>query len=187
MSLPEWKIKRMVPLSQVPAFLRSIADALEGRANDQWPRLTDLPMPITKLEIKGKAGRETWKIKVRVETEARVETPPVSMTAESSSAAGRPASDYKRVKKQLKTAFDGIREAITAHHQPTPEVVMTFRTSAEKMMTFTGTAYGEPHYAVFRKACQRLVEAYEAGNWEMLRASYFALVQLKRDCHKAYK
>jgi XXXCH domain-containing protein len=187
MSQTEWKIKRKIPLSQVPAFLRSIADALEGRANDQWRRLTDLPVPITKLEIKGKAESETWKLKVKVETEARAVTPPVSMKVESPSTAGPSKSDYKRVKRQLKTAFDGIREAINAHRQPTPEVMRTFRTKTEEMMTFAGAAYGEPHYAVFKKACQQLVEAYEAGDWKALRTNFSALTQLKRDCHKAYK
>jgi XXXCH domain-containing protein len=187
MSMSEWKIKRLIPQSQVPAFLRSIADALEGRPNDRWPRLKDLPLPITKLEIKGKVEVDTWKLKVSVRTIVQATKSAEVAMDEPPSATEPPKSDYKHLKKQLNTAYTAIRESIATRQKPQPEVMRAFMTKAQDMLTFTGTSYGEPHYALFRKACLKLVEAYEAENWEALRSSFALIAQLKKDCHKTYK
>lgn len=111
------KFKQTVPSGKVPAFLRSLADAFEGRTKNLAPLVGDLSLPLTKLEIKAKAGAGFWEFKVKIRTAAADAPKPVG-AAESIPAAGSPAADYRQVKKQLKIAFDAIRRSIAARRFP---------------------------------------------------------------------
>jgi XXXCH domain-containing protein len=191
MSASEKKFKRTLPRREATAFLRAMADVLEGKCDHLPHMLADIPLPVTKLEIKGKARENGWVFKAKLKSEAPFEGGTVRRSGQQDSpstlsASGLPAG-YKSLKRSVKTSFNAIGNAIKNQTRPAPGVMSAFLAGAEEMLTFRGNAYGEPHYASFRQACRELGEAYEADNWEALRSRYAALVQMKKDCHKIYK
>jgi XXXCH domain-containing protein len=187
----ERKIKQDLLFKDVPAFLRHLADAVEGKTDNLPAPLANLPMPITKLAVKGKARNNAWEIKIKVAAEPRTgpapKNPRTSGGAETPSTAYQPGIDYKQLKQALKASFKSIGISLASQKLPEPEVVGAFLTHSERMMTFTGRAYGEPHFPIYRKICQRLAEAYAVENLVAFQAAYVDLKQLKSDCHNAYK
>lgn len=191
MPASEKKFKRTLPRREAAACLRAMADVLEGKC-DHLPQMpADIPLPVTKLEIKGKARGSGWVFKAKLTSDELSEGGTLRRAEQGDSpptlSASGPPADYKSLKRSVKTSFNAIGNAIKNQTRPAPGVMSAFLAEAEEMLTFTGNAYGEPHYASFRQACRELGEAYEADNWEALRSRYAALVQMKKDCHKIYK
>jgi XXXCH domain-containing protein len=186
----ERKFKQDMPFEEIPACLRRLADALEKKDNHLPPEWSNLPEPIGKLELKGKAGDSGWtlKIKIKADPPAEIIAPETGTDqAPSASASAKPQIKYKQLKKRMKSSFKQIRESLDAQKLPDPEVLNGFLTDSERMMAFAGQKYGEPDYPAYRQACRQLAEAYEAQNWTAFKNGYARLDQLKADCHKAYK
>lgn len=190
MKAPECKIKKQLPSEELPTYLRSLADALENK-NDHLPEeLTDLPAPVAKIEIKGKGRSDAWELKLKIKGEPLVEPEPEKPADDAEigdGAATAPKVKYKPLKKKMKSAFKEIGEALEANKLPEPETVNTFLADSDRMLTFRGQKYGEPHYLTYKSACRQLDDAYAAKNWEWFKSAYAALNQLMHDCHKEYK
>ena len=190
MKSPERKIKQEMPFEEIPVYLRRLADALEKKTEALPEELKDLPEPVAKLEIKGKAYGADWVVKIKIkakaspdpemETAATVETVPAHQTA-------KPTIKYKDLKKRMKTSFEAIGESLTAQRMPESDVFNSFLADSDLMMAFTGEKYGEAFYSDYQKACHRLAEAYVAKGWEGFKSAYAELEQLKKKCHKEYK
>ena len=190
MKASERKIKQAMAFEEIPACLRRLADALEKKDHNLPPELSDLPEPIGKLELKGKAGDGGWTLKIKIKADAPAdplalevgedETAPASISA-------KPAIKYKSLKKRMKSSFKAIGESLDQQKLPTPEIIHGFLEDSELMMAFAGKNYGEADYPAYRQACRQLVEAYEARDWTAFKAGYARLDQLKADCHKTYK
>ncbi len=192
MKTSERKIKKNIPFEALPAQLRQLADALDGRAGELSTEWADLPSPIAKLEVKGKAQGDEWTLKIKIKAEpiASLETLPAEVAAASHptpSPAGQSDLDYKHLKKQMKVAFKEIGASLAAKKRPKQDALETFLSASDLMMTFTGVAYGEDHYPAYRKACQALRTAYEIENMAALKAAYETLAQLKKESHQACK
>ena len=190
MKASERKIKQGMPFEEIPAYLRRLADALEKKDNNLPNELTDLPEPIGKLELKGKAGDRGWTLKIKIKADHPVE----AFTPEAGADETAPASEstspkikYKQLKKRMKSSFKDIGESLDLQKFPEPDLVNGFLADSELMMAFAGHKYGEPDYPAYRQACRQVAEAYEARNWTAFKDGYARLDQLKADCHKAYK
>ncbi len=190
MKTSERKIKQGMPFEDIPAYLRLVADALEKKGDNLPTELADLPDPIDKLELKGKAREENWELKIKFKAERPSEVPQepedASPTTEIA-ASGKPRIKYKSNKKRMKTSFKDIGESLTAQKLPEPEVLNAFLAESDLMTAFPGEKFGEAHYPDYRQACRQLSEAYETRNWAAFKDCYERLNQLKKDCHKAYK
>jgi XXXCH domain-containing protein len=186
----ERKIKQVLPLEALPAYLRQLADALDRRTDGLPAELQDLPDPMTKLEIKGKVRDGAWELKAKIKAEAAPAPEQaagvVAETAEAP-AAEKPQVKYKDLKKRMKSSFKDIAASLEAQRLPEPEILEAFLADSDRMTAFAGAKYGEPYYPAYREACRRLAAAYEAKSWEAFRSAYADLDQLKKDCHKAYK
>lgn len=188
----ERKIKKKIAFAEIPAQLRQLADAIEGRASDLSSEWLDLPESITKLEVKGKARDSAWKLKVKIKAEpianyeAQQTVRPKNTTTIPSPAAGSDEG-YKQIKKRMKTTFKSIGESLAAEKLPGEAIVEAFVAASHQMMTFTAAAYGEAHYPEFRKACLTLHTACESHNLEALKTAYATLIRLKKDCHNSFK
>ena len=190
MKASERKIKQGMPFEEIPAYLRRLADALEKKVDNLPTELTDLPEPIGKLELKGKARPDSWDLKIKIKAEPLPELSPGGTDAASASESavdGKPQIKYKSLKKRMKTSFKDIGESLAAQKLPDPSVLEAFLTESDIMMAFPGKKYGEPDYPAYREACRQLADAYENRNYAAFKDVYARLEQLKKDCHKAYK
>lgn len=188
----ERRIKKNIPFEELPAQLRHLADALDGRSDELPSEWSGLPVPIAKLDVKGRAHGDNWALKIKVKAEsASSPEPQPAQTAQAARATQTPVGwndlDYKQLKKKMKVAFKEIEASLAARKQPAQEALEAFLSASELMMTFSGAAYGEAHYPVYRKACQALRAAYEIPDMAALKAAHAALAQLKKDCHQACK
>ncbi len=186
----ERKFKQDMTFEEIPACLRRLADALEKKDNNLPPELADLPEPIGKLELKGKAGDSGWTLKIKIKADSLAE-PPTHRAGEVEPPPGeapvKPTNKYKPLKKRMKSSFKEIGESLAAQKLPEPEILNGFLADSELMMAFAGKKYGEADYPAYRQACRQFAEAYEARDWAAFKDGYTRLEQLKKDCHKAYK
>ena len=188
----ERKIKKNISSGELTTQLRHLADALDGRSDELPSEWSDLPFPIAKLEVKGRAHGENWALKIKIKAESTSDPEP--LPAENATAAyvtaqpaGKNNLDYKQLKRKMKVAFKEIEASLAANKQPAQEALEAFLSASELMMTYAGPAYGEAHYPAYRRACQALRAAYEIPDMEALKAAYATLAQLKKDCHQACK
>lgn len=190
MKASERKIKRKMPSENMPSYLRQLADSLEKRTRSLPAEFTDLPGPITKLKIKGKARNNNWAIKIHIEAESPLDREKERAGAheeKKAATAKKPYAPFKLLKNRMKSSFKEIGESLEAQKLPEPDVIRAFLSDSELMTAFPGEKYGEPYYPAYREACRRMAEAFEAKNREALNSAYAELDQLKKDCHKQLK
>ena len=186
----ECKIRQAMAFEKVPGYLRRLADAIERKTNDLPSELTNLPEPINKLSIKGKARANGWELKIKIKAEPlEVLAPDEADTdaTEDDAAGGQQQMNYKSLKKRMKTAFKDIGDSLAEKKLPEPAILNAFLTQSDIMTAFPGQKYGEPDYPAYREACRQLADAYEAQNYAAFKDVYDRLAQMKKDCHKAYK
>ena len=188
----ERKIKKNISFGKLPTQLRHLADALEGHTGELPSEWNDLPDPIAKLEVKGRAHGDNWALKIKIKAESASDPQP--LPAENATAAhvttqpaGKNNLDYKQLKKKMKVAFKEIEASLAANKQPAQEALEAFLRASDLMMGFSGAAYGEAHYPAYRNACQALRAAYEISDMAALKTAYDTLAQLKKDCHRNCK
>jgi XXXCH domain-containing protein len=186
------KIKRGMPIEDLPAYLRHLADALALKSANLPDELADLPEPLAKLELKAKSKNGAWEVRIKAKAEALVS--PAQTVAEKDGAqdgaepsAPKPAIKYKNLKKRMKNDFRDMEAALADQRLPEQKLVSAFLADADLMMSFSGSKYGEEHYTAFRDACRQLSEANAAQNWGAFKSGFALLDQLQHQCHKRYK
>lgn len=190
MKASERKIKQEMPFEELPSYLRQLADALGKKADNLPQELVDLPEPIAKLEIKGRARERAWELKIKIKApivpNPAPEKPEEDVRPEADDSA-KSKVNYKQLKKRMKASFSGLGESLAANKLPAPEMLDTFLADSDLLTAFAGEKYGESHYPAYQRACRRLAEAFEARSWEGFKNAYTALEQLMRDCHNKFK
>lgn len=192
MKATERKIKQSVPFEALGDYLRHLADAVENKTERLPSELIDLPEPIGKMEMKGKARDGHWELKIKIKARPAADPDrPMSAgrraTVESAGPLRYPKIDYKTLKKRMQESFKDIGKRLAAQQLPEVQVLREFLADSERMVTFSGEKYGGSYYPAYREACRRLSEAHASGNLNDFKAAYAALDQMKKDCHKAYK
>ena len=188
MKTSEHKVKHQLPFDELPAYLRQLAAALENETDRLPEELKNLPEPIAKFEIKGRARDALWELKIKIKAASTLE--PVNPTDEASAETVAPTKakvKYKSLKKKMKSTFKNMGESLEALNLPEPELMSAFLADSERMLSFTGKKYGEMHYPAYREACRLLAKAYEAKSLMGCKSAYDNLNQLMKDCHKEYK
>lgn len=191
MKTPEHKIKKTMPFDAVPAFLRRLADAIEGRSDLIPQEWSDLAAPLSKLTVKGKRRSDGWEMKVKLKAGLSSESsaddsviPKTDRVDVTSEPIERP---YKHLKKRMKSSFKSIGEAIEHQQLPDADTLHAFLADSDQMTAFAGGKYGQEYYPAYLEACRNLAQAFAARDIEALAAAYGSLDQLKKDCHKQYK
>jgi XXXCH domain-containing protein len=156
--------------------LGQLATAITGGEAQLPEEIEGLPDTVDEIQITARRKEDQWKLKVKVTG---------TLAGEGGSPVGR--KRYKKIKKRMKASFKEIGRFLASHDLPPSDVVRRFATDAEEMMTFPGEAYGEQHYAPFRKACQELAQAVKTNDRKAFNTSITRLAALQKKCHKSLR
>jgi XXXCH domain-containing protein len=188
MKTSEHKIKHQLPFAELPAYLRQLAGALENETDNIPEELKNLPEPMAKFEIKGRARNALWELKIKIKAEPAPEpAEPTDEAAAETAAPAKAKGKYKPLKKKMKSTFKNMGESLEVQKLPEPELMSAFLADSDRMLSFKGKKYGETHYPAYREACRLLAKAYEAKSLMGCISAYDSLNQLMKDCHKEYK
>lgn len=184
MGTHERKVKKELAFDEIGAFLRSLADAYEGRQNELGLDTGEDLQGFDKFEIKMKrnAGNVALKLKIaREETESeRSKGAP-----EESGSAEKKRPNYKELKKQLQQSYKTIKKCVSENMLPEQPVVQSFVRDSLIMVSFPG--YGDEYYEAYVQACNRFLAGFENKNFAAVRDSLNEIGKLKNDCHDRYK
>lgn len=187
------RIEKHLDVGQVATFLRSLADALEGRGASCLEQFGLDLADFTKLKVglkKGDTGEIVLNLKVRERGGARkpkkAQMPGSSIEQETSLIARREEDPgYSKVKRRLKTSWADIGRQLAAGALPSAAIVADFAGAAEEMILFPG--YGDPGYAAFAAACEELQNNFAAADIAAMAQTYARIGLLKKDCHGRFK
>lgn len=171
----EVKIEKYMDRSDLVAFFREVADAIEGGNNEELVCFEDFRK--IKISIKNEFGQIAVKAKIRQEKEC-------STSDEGSDAQGETKPKYKDLKKRMKRSFKMIFNMIHDGTLPPAEAVESFLIDSELMVAYPG--YGDEYYEEYTKACAEFAEAYKAEDLERLKPAVDELANQKGRCHAKY-
>ncbi|MBF0480788.1 MAG: GAK system XXXCH domain-containing protein [Desulfovibrionaceae bacterium] len=175
----ERKIERTMQRSELPAFFRELADALEQGGESPLSGLSRSSK--FKISAKDEFGHLSVKIKIKSqwgEALGEDETP----AAEGEKPFAKPR--YKDMKKRMKGDFRLIVKSLHEGGLPPGEVVERFVADARLMVTFPGK--GEEFYDDFSHAVEEFAAAFAAGDRLAMGAMAEALAHQKARCHAIY-
>ncbi|NJB69519.1 XXXCH domain-containing protein [Desulfobaculum xiamenense] len=172
------KIERNLPETDLPAFLRELADYLENPQSGPPPGTemfgTELVRAFS-LGIRRKYGRISLKLKVQ-----HLLPQPLPDDAQSDPEATAEVT-YSGLKKRMKRRLRSIGESISAGRPiPAPQLA-AFVADSELMVEYEG--YGDEHYARYLGTVRTLADAAARGDTEAIRAAHEAILACMRDCH----
>ncbi|QJB57446.1 GAK system XXXCH domain-containing protein [Pseudodesulfovibrio sp. zrk46] len=171
------KINKFTEISDIAAFLRDFADAIENGGANEFACVDDFKK--IKIVVKKEFGQIQLKAKVRT-NETCVE-PSITEDAQSS-APVKP--DYKILKKQMRSSFKVLVKMIHDNQLPPKEAVDSFLKDSALMVTYPG--YGDEYYESYSLTCEALKKAFEANDMDALHKAVDALIHEKSRCHAQY-
>lgn len=177
------KITKHIEADDLPAFLRELADAMEGGGSGEFDCMDD----IERFKIGGKRefGKITIKAKFKTSSECRDEE--LAELAEAEPRTGTIESakpPYSALKKRMRSSFKLLLKTIHDNEMPPDEAVSSFLDDSALMVTYPG--YGDEFYAQYTEVCDRFRTAYEARDIDAMHEAVDALIHEKSRCHAKY-
>lgn len=213
MVLSEYKFRKSLDDTDLPTFLRELADWIEnGCEGDNFACSFDIDATDfhkLKLGFKRREGSIELKMKVKTPREEAADTftsqqrVPVEEETERSSRetstapaepkrtapAPKPTKkrlpNYKQLKKRMKATFKALYLAARASALPSKEIHDSFVEDSRLMIQYPGK--GDPMYDEYNKAIDDLEQAYANGNISGYAEAVEQLNTLKTDGHAEYK
>ncbi|CCO23808.1 GAK system XXXCH domain-containing protein [Maridesulfovibrio hydrothermalis] len=185
------KIKKHISQSELPDFLRKIADALEHGASEDDAYLVVIEgFKKLKINIRNEFGHTAVKVTAKpLSTPVQYSpTGPDGIEAvidNASHADELGKLKYKSLKKRMKSSFKTIFSTIHAGSLPPTEAVKEFIAYSHLMVEHEG--YGDDYYDEYIAACDAFQDAV---NTEDLKAAHKAcdeLNSIKAHCHAQHK
>jgi XXXCH domain-containing protein len=178
------KIKKEFQPVALAAFLREMADVVDGRGPVNSGQFHELLQDFMKLSLKVKRGDSGLSAKIKVEKFSGDGDEPVMI--HSSTTGGDSAEhNYKALKKQMKSVFREIGESLANGSLPSKTAVDRFLDQSSAMVRYPG--YGDDQYDAYRAACARFAQDLARSDLAAVKDGYAELVRLKNDCHRQYK
>lgn len=174
MSDTEKKIKQKMTRAEVCAFLRQVADILEGKNQPDVVVMDIDPEKPGKIKISIEDQQDGFFVKAKIKHREP-----------DSPEAGDGKEKYKALKKRMKQEFKDIHESITENRFPAQNVVEAFIGDSGKMMEYPGK--GNEYYPEYAMAVDGFASAWEARNISQMKMSLDVLNKVKDDCHARYK
>lgn len=172
------KISKYIELSELPSFLRDLADAIEQGGNTEFDCVDDL----AKFKIKGSNDFGKLKLKASFKTNAECKGTEAIINEDGSVVPTKPK--YKDLKKRMRASFNLLLKMIHDNEMPPDEAVQSFLDDSALMVTYPG--YGDEYYDEYIKVCDTFRAAYEAKDLARMHEAIDALVHEKSRCHAKY-
>lgn len=170
------KIEKYIDRSELPQFLRELADAIESGNNQELACASDFKR--FKLTVKNEYGKMALKAKFKSEKECKFEEDEQIYTSTTQ------ASQYKILKKRMKSSFKLLFKLIHDGQIPPDEAVQSFLEDSNQMVTYPG--YGDEYYESDMNVCNEFKGAYEARDIPQMTEAMKALAYEKGRCHTKY-
>ena len=179
-------IDKTVDVSQTAAFLRLLANELEGKSSpdpDEYGRQLHDFNKLKLCLIKQEGGELSLRLKVKGASAG----PSAPAAAPSSSAEFTDivASEYRPFKQQLKNTFAELTTCVSGGQLPSPQLLARFMAQSQQLVSFKGL--GDPYYSDYTQACQALAKAVESGDAATLQERLAAIQALKKSCHRRFR
>lgn len=186
------KIDLTLSRSDLPAMLRALAQGFETGAAD----IDGSPLDLSgfgkmKIGLKESSTPETLTVSIRLKARKTLPActcdspPPCTCGAAEAIAAVSEGEGYKSVKKRLKKAWNGVKDALALGGMPDQALLRAFTADFTAMLAFPGK--GDPEYAANAEALKAFLAAAEAGDHDTASAVAAEIERLKKACHKLYK
>lgn len=170
-------IEKTVDMNQAAAFLRLLADELEGKSSPELSeagiQLHDFNKMKVRL-IKQEGGQLALTIKVKNQSGKVPEA-----TAGFDDIAAR---DYRPFKQEMKATFNSLREWAGQATLPPLELVAQFMSQSQRLTAFPG--FGDSYYQEYWQACQGMEQAVKDGS---ISGFQERLAAIKKNCHHRFK
>lgn len=177
------KIEKKLATHEIAAFLRMLADEVEGKGgvatNEFGWELHD----FNKLKIgliKEGGGQLALSLKVKGQGQVRQGEAPA---APDFTDIGE--LEYRPFKREMKVTFVEIAAGLDQGKIPPEELWRRFMAQSKRLIAFSG--FGDPFYNDYWQACASMDTAVGVGDLAACRRHWQTLVSLKRDCHRRYK
>ncbi|WP_419783198.1 GAK system XXXCH domain-containing protein [Maridesulfovibrio sp.] len=180
------KIEKYIQPGELPAFLRKMADALEGGASEEDAYLVMIEgFKKLKINIRNEFGHTAVKVTAKpmpAEKEEIAEDKIESSVAEETASA---KPKYKSLKKRMKASFKIIFKSVHAGTLPPAGVVEEFMTDSKLMVGFEG--YGDEYYDEFTEACGQFQQACNDSDIDAAHKACDEINSITAHCHSRYK
>ena len=175
------KIEKHIQQTELPDFLRTIADILENKSSERDKNLDFIKdFKKFKINIHNEHGHTSVKMEVKPR-QAQVPDAPALNSVHTD--AHKP--EYSDLKKRMQCSFKTIFKTIHAGNMPPVKAVEDFLADSKLMVTYGG--YGDEYYNDYICACETFRQAIESGEVEEAHKACDLLNNIKAHCHAHYK
>jgi len=173
-------IDKTLSSNQIAAFLRLLADELEGKDNAEPNEFGGQLHGFNKLKI-SLIKQEGGQLSVRLKIKDSPKTPSAS-TSEFTDIA---AQEYRPFKRLYKATFGEVTSCASKGVLPAADLIVRFMSESRQLISFQG--FGDPCYDAYIQACQTMEQAVKDGNLSLFQEKVSAINALKKSCHQTYK
>ena len=180
MSEKQNRIDALISAEELPSFLRSLAEALEGKPETGGIELPAGIEDFKKIKLalkKSQSGQVS--IKLRLKTMA------AEQAGEEDETDDEQDKRYKKLKKSMKKTWKKISKKADEGLMPPAETVERFLRESDEMVSYEG--FGDEHYEEYATACRQLKAAHEGEQIEPFRVAFTKVESIKKVCHSKYK
>jgi XXXCH domain-containing protein len=173
-------IDKTLNANQVAAFLRLLADELEGKNNADANEFGSQLHGFNKLKIsliKQEGGQLSLRLKVKDNKHAAtVSTTEFTDIAE---------HEYRPFKQRYKATFAELTSCVSQNSFPSPDLLLRFMAQSQQLISFQG--FGDPYYSDYMQACSAMVQAVNGGSILAFQEKMEGINALKKACPQRFK
>ena len=180
------KIEKYIQPGELPAFLRKMADALEGGASEEDAYLVMIEgFKKLKINIRNEFGHTTVKVTAKPMPEEKKEgtNNKTEKPEPEETTAAKPK--FKSIKKRMKESFKIIFKSVHAGTIPPADVVQEFMSDSQLMVSDEG--YGDEYYDEYMEACEKFQQACTDSDIEAAHKACDEINSITAHCHSRYK
>jgi XXXCH domain-containing protein len=183
MSDKKVKIEKTLASDQIAAFLRLMADEIEGKGGESLREIGLDLHSFNKIKlglIKSEGGQLTLTLKVKSDGRQSVDVSEKLKEFEDLA-----EMKYRPLKKIFNDTFRAMARAVTSQSLPAQSLVTDFLAQARAMVAYPG--FGDDYYDQFSRTCEQLSTAFLAKDVTGFAEIFSRIAAQKKECHGRYK